>query len=319
MSRGMKNSRIKSGFLSVLIHVVLFLFLVVSLDWNHRDPEPVMVELWSSEVKAEVSPPVADVKPKPKPKPEPKPEPKPKPKPKPEPEPKPKPKPKSKPEAGPSARDIALEKKRAEKKKNAVEDRKRKRDEQRREQQRLEKEREREAAEKKRQREQARELKEKERQRLLEEKERQREEQRKQRLAKLRDVQKAVENYDEDARASEANKQKELKKQEAVARAAQSLAKDKLDKYINAIRAEVLAKWAWGEESGGLAVYYEIRLSDSGDVININISRPSGNPAYDESVRKAIQMASPLMRNDPPDATFFQRYFADGVNIEFKF
>jgi colicin import membrane protein len=81
----------------------------------------------------------------------------------------------------------------------------------------------------------------------------------------------------------------------------------------------VLAKWAWGEESGGLAVYYEIRLSDSGDVININISRPSGNPAYDESVRKAIQMASPLMRNDPPDATFFQRYFADGVNIEFKF
>ena len=69
MSRGMKNSRIKSGFLSVLIHVVLFLFLVVSLDWNHRDPEPVMVELWSSEVKAEVSPPVADVKPKPKPNP----------------------------------------------------------------------------------------------------------------------------------------------------------------------------------------------------------------------------------------------------------
>lgn len=102
-------------------------------------------------------------------------------------------------------------------------------------------------------------------------------------------------------------------------RAAQSLAKDKLDKYINAIRAEVLEKWAWGEESGGLAVYYEIRLSDAGDVININISRPSGNPAYDESVRKAIQMASPLMRNDPPDATFFQRYFADGVNIEFKF
>ena len=186
-------------------------------------------------------------------------------------------------------------------------------------QQSLKKEREREAAEKKRQREQARELKEKERQRLLEEKERQREEQRKQRLAKLRDVQKAVENYDEDARASEANKQKELEKLEAVARAAQSLAKDKLHKYINAIRAEVLEKWAWGEESDSLAVYYEIRLSNSGDVININISRPSGNPAYDESVRKAIQMASPLMRNDPPDATFFQRYFADGVNIEFKF
>ena len=54
-------------------------------------------------------------------------------------------------------------------------------------------------------------------------------------------------------------------------------------------------------------------------VNSIKLAQSSGNAAYDESVRKAIQMASPLMRNDPPDATFFQRYFADGVNIEFKF
>ena len=94
---------------------------------------------------------------------------------------------------------------------------------------------------------------------------------------------------------------------------------ENIERYVNAIRDEILSNWSWGGESDGLAVYYEIRLSDSGDVININITRPSGNPAYDESVRKAIQMASPLMRNDPPDATFFQRYFADGVNIEFKF
>ena len=37
------------------------------------------------------------------------------------------------------------------------------------------------------------------------------------------------------------------------------------------------------------------------------------------SKSNSFQMASPLMRSDPPDAMFFQRYFADGVNIEFKF
>ncbi|HBZ19041.1 MAG TPA: hypothetical protein DEO41_06550, partial [Betaproteobacteria bacterium] len=57
MSRGIKNSRIKSGFLSVLIHAVLFLFLFISLDWNRRAPEPVMVELWSPELKSEVNTP----------------------------------------------------------------------------------------------------------------------------------------------------------------------------------------------------------------------------------------------------------------------
>ena len=180
-------------------------------------------------------------------------------------------------------------------------------------QQSLKKEREREAAETQRQREQARVLKERERQRLLEEQERQREKQREQRLAKLRDAKKAIENHDEDARASEINKQ------EAAARAAQSLAKDELDKYINAIRAEVLEKWAWDGESVGLAVRYEMRLSESGAVNSIKLAQSSGNPAYDESVRKAIQMASPLMRNDLPDATLFHRYLEDGVIIHFKY
>ncbi len=92
-----------------------------------------------------------------------------------------------------------------------------------------------------------------------------------------------------------------------------------IEKYVNDIRDEILEKWAWGEPSGDLAVYYEIRLSESGMVNSIKLAQSSGNAAYDDSVRKAIQMASPLMRNDPPDATFFQRYFADGVNIEFKF
>jgi hypothetical protein len=87
-------------------------------------------------------------------------------------------------------------------------------------------------------------------------------------------------------RVSETRKKEELKKQEADARAAQLLAKEKLDRYINAIRDEVLKSWAWGEVSSGLAVYYEIRLSESGVVNSINLAQSSGNAAYDESVRK---------------------------------
>jgi hypothetical protein len=43
----------------------------------------------------------------------------------------------------------------------------------------------------------------------------------------------------------------------------------------------------------------------------------SGNPAYDESVKKAILIASPLPV--PKEQPFFERTFGRGVSIEFKF
>jgi TonB family protein len=80
----------------------------------------------------------------------------------------------------------------------------------------------------------------------------------------------------------------------------------------------VLEIWAWGGDIKGLAVYYEIRLSESGVVNSIKLAQSSGNAAYDESVRKAILAASPLMEDDFPDAAFFRRNFQP-VNILFEF
>ncbi len=189
-----------------------------------------------------------------------------------------------------------------------------------------EKERQRELAEKRRLEKEARELREKERQRELAEKRRLEKEARelrekeRQRIAKLtRDAQKAVEKYDQNVRASAERAQKELQKQAADALAAQALAKDKLDKYINAIIKEVLEEFNWGMQSEGLRVYYELVLSESGHVVDINLTQSSGNSAYDKSVENAITMASPLMAEDPPDAAFFQRTFGRGVNIKFEF
>ena len=45
MLQNMKDLRVKSGLLSILVHFVLFLFLVVSLSWNSREPEPVMMKV----------------------------------------------------------------------------------------------------------------------------------------------------------------------------------------------------------------------------------------------------------------------------------
>ena len=52
-------------------------------------------------------------------------------------------------------------------------------------------------------------------------------------------------------------------------------------------------------------------------VDDIRLSKSSGNPAYDESVEKAIRIASPLPV--PKDSSFFQKTFGRGVSIKFKF
>ena len=133
MLQNMKDLRVKSGLLSILVHFVLFLFLVVSLSWNSRESEPVMVELWSP---VDDSQPSVAQSPKPEPKPQPKPEPKPQSKPEPKPQPKPEPKPGPKPEPKPGPKpepkpgperssDIALKKKKREEQRKQAEEKKR--------------------------------------------------------------------------------------------------------------------------------------------------------------------------------------------------
>ncbi|MDC1312311.1 cell envelope integrity protein TolA, partial [Burkholderiales bacterium] len=182
-----------------------------------------------------------------------------------------------------------------------------------------EKERQRELTEKKRLREEARELKEKERQRALEESAREAERVRQQRLEKLRETQKALDTLDQANKVSEEKFQEESDKRNSDTLAAQALVKDKLDKYINAIVEEVYGAWSWGGTKDGSRVYYELVLSDSGEVVGIKLIQSSGNSAYDQSVEKAIRKASPLMEEDLPDALFFQRTFGLGVNIKFEF
>ncbi|MBL8448754.1 MAG: TonB C-terminal domain-containing protein [Dechloromonas sp.] len=98
--------------LTVLMHLVLVVVLFFGVQWKHKAPESVEVELWSSRPVPATAPPTPRQEPKPQPKPEPKPEPRPEPKPEVKPPPKPdialkeerkqpKPEPKPEPKADP--------------------------------------------------------------------------------------------------------------------------------------------------------------------------------------------------------------------------
>ena len=88
--------RVPAIILAVLVHLAFIALLVFGVDWQTREPAPVIAELWNALPGAAPAPTPAKPEPAPEPKPVPKPEPTPKPAP-PKPEPRPEPKPEPKP------------------------------------------------------------------------------------------------------------------------------------------------------------------------------------------------------------------------------
>ena len=188
-----------------------------------------------------------------------------------------------------------------------LEEKKRKLEEDR---QRKEKERERELEEKKSKLEEDKQRREEVRERELEEKKRQEKFQ--------QEAQKTLDKLKQNDKLQKQRQTDELNKQQADADASQAAMQDELSKYKIAIKRAVEKKWAWNGTSTGLQVVYELVLSESGVVDDIRLSKSSGNPAYDESVKKAIQIASPLPLAGIKQS-FFQKTFGRGVRIDFKF
>ncbi len=79
-------------------------------------------------------------------------------------------------------------------------------------------------------------------------------------------------------------RQAELKKKQTM-----------IDKYMNLIEAKVYQNWIKppGDLKGKVSEL-QVRLIPSGDVINIELSKSSGDPVYDKSVQAAVKKASPL-------------------------
>ncbi|MEO8566023.1 MAG: TonB family protein [Betaproteobacteria bacterium] len=245
-----------AAILAVAVHLAFVVFLIVSVNWQNHEPEPVSVELYAPPSE---TPPPQPPKPEP-PKPEPpKPEPEP---PKPPPEP-PKPAPKAEPPP-PTRAEIALKEKQEQQRKKEQADRERK-------------EKERVDAEKKK----------------VEEK----------RLAEVREHQ---------AREAEALKAQAAREQTAAARAADAAKARANADYIRRIQAKVKGNVVVPPEiAGNPEAIFDVVQLPTGEIIDVQLKKSSGNRAYDEAVQRAIIKASPLPRPDSPD--LFQR------NLTLKF
>jgi colicin import membrane protein len=265
--------------LALLVEAGFVAVLVFSVTWQNRKPEPVTAELYAPSVKAppsERAPEPAPAPPEPTPAP---PEPAPRPEPAPKPAPRPEPAPKPAPLAtvpDPHAAEIAL-------KARAEEERRQKALAQRRDAEKKA-EADRQDAEKK-----AHERKDAEDRRLRDEK----------RAAEALERQ----QRETDALRAQADGEAQLRAQKAAEAAARGRAQAD---WIRSIQAKVKGNVNLPPDiAGNPEAIFEVVQLPTGEIIDAQLRKSSGNRVYDEAVQRAILKSSPLPRPDRPE--LFQR------------
>ncbi len=264
--------RLRAIALAVVVHAAFLALIVFGVSWQSSPPTPVQADLWDQLPPAKSASKPAPKPPDPEPpKPEPpKPEPS-KPEP-PKPEPKPDP-PKAEPKPEPPKPDPAiaeLERERLEKER--AEQAKR---------ERLEKQRREEAARKKREQEE-----------LARNKREQEEVARKKR--------------EEEQRRAEEERVRALAEQARSAALAARQAE--INRYIAQIQAKIRGRANVPDTvRGNPEVHVRIRILPGGEVLDIAITRRSGNPRYDSAIERAIRSASPLPV-PPADSELFPTF-----------
>ncbi len=194
------------------------------------------------------------------------------------------------------AKDARLkeQKRKAELKKKRAEEQRRKAEAKKRKQ--------REAAERKRLAELEKKRKEKQR------KAREAELKKKQELARKQEEERKRREEEERARQAELKRQQEIKQQEeelaaklraeqeARAAAARHAARQtEISKYQALIKNEVTRHWNIPSASSEtLKTVVKVRIIPGGDVVDVQIINSSGDPAFDQSVEKAVYRAAPL-------------------------
>lgn len=76
-------------------------------------------------------------------------------------------------------------------------------------------------------------------------------------------------------------------------------------RYRNMLQAAVKSGWKWYDRSVKLQATAQIEISPSGRIVSATIVDPSGNPAFDKSLQRAIWQANPL----PPPPQSVYKYF----------
>ena len=104
------------------------------------------------------------------------------------------------------------------------------------------------------------------------------------------------------AREAEALKAQAAREQAAAARAADSARSRAIDDYIRRIQQKVKGYVVVPPEiAGNPEAIFDVVQLPTGEIIDAQLKKSSGNRAYDEAVQRAIIKASPLPRPDSPD------------------
>ena len=268
--------RLRAIVLAVIVHAAFFALIVFGVSWQSTPTAPVQAEIWDKLPPAKKAAPPEPEKPvEPPPKP-----PEPKAEPKAEPPPKKaeevKPPP---PKPDPDAIALKREREKAEREK-----------------------REREKAERDK-REKA------ERQKAEEKKKREEEAAR-----KKREHEEAVRKAEEDKRRREEEAAKAAA--EAARAEAASRRQKEIEKFINEIRAKIRGRANVPDTvRGEPEVHVRIRVLPGGEVLDIQITKRSGNPAYDTAIERGIRSASPLPV-PPPNSELFPQFRE--LNLNFR-
>jgi colicin import membrane protein len=83
--------------------------------------------------------------------------------------------------------------------------------------------------------------------------------------------------------------------------------------YYNQMINRIKQAWAWAGGNQTLEATVGFTITETGDVVNVRIKQPSGDPGYDASVERAVHAVNPLL--PPPEA--YRKEFSD-VEITFS-
>lgn len=261
---------------AVLLHVLLFAFLIVGVRCQRKiEPPPVIEALVvtgkNKQGKLKTEPPA----PQPPPVEEPKPEP-----PKPEPPPPP-------PEPEPPKPDPAVEQRKAEEAKRKAQEEEVKRELEIKRQAEIQRKKAEEEQKKKEELEAKRKKEEEERQRKEEERKRIEEEKRRQ----------------EDLRRQLQEQMNDQLKQEAEERAEAARIGEVKKTWAQLLNEHIRMRWL--RPPGlppGLRCKVRIEILPNGEVVSVKIVQSSGNPSFDNSVENAVYKSSPLPLPEDPKA-----------------
>jgi colicin import membrane protein len=82
--------------------------------------------------------------------------------------------------------------------------------------------------------------------------------------------------------------------------------------YQTKIVSTIKENWAWPGQKGSLKALVRFSIKDNGEITGTKIAEPSGDPAFDESILRALRKSSPLPA--PPES-----YRKDFAQVEMNF